>query len=162
MAELSLVRLDYRLIHGQVVTQWSRVVEIDRIVVVNDALAADTFMADIYRMSAPQGVGVEVLSIEEACAAWRKNKMGAGSVLLLFKYAEDALRAHEGGLAFGDLQVGGCGGGKGSVAACGIAFQKEDVDTLKKIASKGVHVHVHVVPSQPDYSLDQVAEKLNF
>ena len=162
MAELKLVRLDFRLIHGQVVTQWSRLTGVDRIVIANDSLAVDSFMADIYRMSAPQGVRVAVYTVEEACSAWAENQFGAGKVLLLFKTAQDALRACEGGLAFQDLQVGGCGGGKGSVTACGIAFQQSDVDALRRIAECGVHVHVHVVPTQPDYPLDQVIEKLHF
>lgn len=162
MAELKLVRLDYRLIHGQVVTQWSRVTEINRIVVANDELAADSFMADIYRMAAPQGVKVDVYTIDDACAAWKENELGAGKVLLLFKSAQDALRAHEGGLNFEDLQVGGCGGGKDCVSACGISFRESDVKTLKELAAQNVNVHVHVVPTQPDYSLAQLVEKLNF
>lgn len=162
MAELKLVRLDYRLIHGQVVTQWSRVAEIDRIVVVNDGLADDPFMADIYRMSAPRGVRVDVLSVADACDSWKREALGEGSVLLLFKQAEDALRAYEGGLHYADLQVGGCGGGEGSVTACGIAFHESDVNALTAIEDKGVAVHVHVVPTQPDYPLCQVIEKLHF
>lgn len=162
MAELKLVRLDYRLIHGQVVTQWSRITGIDRIIVVNDDLAADPFMADIYRMSAPQGVHVDVFTISQACDSWTKDKFGSGKVLLLFKFAEDALQAYENGLLYDDLQVGGCGGGEGSQTACGIAFQKPDIKALRAIAEKGVHVHVHVVPTQPDYPFDQVVEKLNW
>lgn len=162
MAELKLVRLDYRLIHGQVVTQWTRVSEANRIVIANDELAADSFMADIYRMAAPRGVRVDVFAVEDACAAWKENTFGEGNVLMLFKSAQDALCAKQGGLAFDDLQVGGCGGGKDTFTACGIAFRRADIDALKEIEAMGTRVHVQVVPTSVDYPLSQVIEKLNF
>lgn len=162
MAELSLVRLDYRLIHGQVVTQWVKMSGANRIIIANDELAADEFMAGIYKMSAPQGVKVNVFSVASACEKWKSSAFGDGKVLLLFKDAADALRAHQGGLLFDDLQVGGCGGGKGSTQACGIAFRHEDIEHLTALSDAGVNVHVHVVPTQPDYSLGQVIQKLNW
>lgn len=50
MEGIKLVRIDFRLIHGQVITKWSNKISATRIVVVNDALSKDEFMADIYVM----------------------------------------------------------------------------------------------------------------
>ena len=55
MAEISLFRIDFRLIHGQVIVKWLKQTPTDRIVIIDDQLAKDDFMADIYRMSAPRG-----------------------------------------------------------------------------------------------------------
>jgi len=71
---IKLVRVDFRFIHGQVVTKWSRTISTDRIIVVNDELAADEFMADVYVMAAPPGIDVDVFTIEDFAAsvwAWR-------------------------------------------------------------------------------------------
>ena len=38
MAEIKLVRVDYRLIHGQVVARWLKVCPVRRIVLVDDVL----------------------------------------------------------------------------------------------------------------------------
>lgn len=161
MAEIKLVRIDFRLIHGQVVTQWVKVSGANRIVIVNDALAADDFMGDIYRMAAPSGIAVDIMTVEDACTSWKADGLGAGKVLVLFKSAEDALAAREGGFAFDDAQVGGLGGDKGRVAApCGIAFNRDDVTTLRALASAGVRVHIHVVPTQTDTPLEQAVGNL--
>lgn len=65
MEGIKLVRIDFRLIHGQVITKWSNKISATRIVVVNDALSKDEFMADIYVMAAPPGMTVDVISIDE-------------------------------------------------------------------------------------------------
>ena len=41
MEGIRLVRIDFRLIHGQVITKWSKLTDVKSIVVVNDELAAD-------------------------------------------------------------------------------------------------------------------------
>ena len=53
MAEIKLVRVDYRLIHGQVVARWLKVCPVRRIVLVDDVLGNDEFMSDIYKMAVP-------------------------------------------------------------------------------------------------------------
>ena len=161
MAEIKLVRIDFRLVHGQVVTQWVKVSGSNRIVIANDALAADDFMAEIYRMAAPAGIAVDTMTIDGICDAWKQNELGEGKVLVLFKSAEDALAARRGGFAFDDVQVGGLGGDAGRVGApCGIAFNRSDVETLRALAGEGVNVHVHVVPSQADTPLEQAVAGL--
>ena len=43
MAEISLIRIDFRLIHGQVVTKWVKQANANRIIIVNDMLARMNF-----------------------------------------------------------------------------------------------------------------------
>lgn len=45
-AEIKLVRVDYRLIHGQVVARWLKVCPVRRIVLVDDVLGSDEFMSE--------------------------------------------------------------------------------------------------------------------
>ena len=49
------LRIDERLIHGQITTQWSKVLAVDAIVVVNDAAAQDEMMRKVLLMTAPAG-----------------------------------------------------------------------------------------------------------
>ena len=48
---VKLTRIDYRLIHGQVITKWTNKAAANRIIVVNDELAKDKFMASVYTWS---------------------------------------------------------------------------------------------------------------
>lgn len=133
----------------------------DRIIIVNDELADDEFMTDIYRMSAPAGVSVEVKTVDQACEEYKANAFGGGKLLVLFKRVEDALAAVRGGVELADVQIGGLGGG-GTTTAFGIAFRPSDVDAMKALDQEGVHVHVHVVPAQQDVELPDLINKLGF
>ncbi len=61
---LALFRIDDRLIHGQVVTFWSRRLNINRIVIASDEVAQDSFLKKVLKMTAPPGMKVNVLTQE--------------------------------------------------------------------------------------------------
>lgn len=162
MASINLIRIDFRLIHGQVVTQWVHISEANRIIIVNDALAADEFMGSVYKMSAPSNVEVDIFTVDEAFFEWEKNQFGNGKILMLFKNVEDAFSLQGRGFKVEQLQIGGLGGGGERVtASCGVTFDKKDVEMLKEMEKRGTEVYVHVVPSQPRISLGKAIEKLN-
>lgn len=60
------LRIDEQLIHGQITTQWSKVLSIDTIVVANDAAANDEMMRKVLLMTAPAGKKVTVRTVEKA------------------------------------------------------------------------------------------------
>ena len=47
MAKIELARVDFRLIHGQIITRWRKVIAINKIIVIDDILAADEFMTKV-------------------------------------------------------------------------------------------------------------------
>ena len=107
MANITLTRIDSRLIHGQVIVKWSRIANGNRIVIVDDELEKDSFMVDIYQMAAPSGRSVEIYSTTRAAEEFKKDKMGEGKILLLFRTLAQATKAYEEGLHFESLQLGG-------------------------------------------------------
>ena len=50
MPDIRLVRVDFRLMHGQVVTAWLKQVSANAILIVDDQLAADKFLALVWRV----------------------------------------------------------------------------------------------------------------
>ena len=61
-----LTRVDFRLIHGQVITRWLTQCQINEIVTVDTALSKDEFMQDVFKMAAPKGVKIKILDIDTA------------------------------------------------------------------------------------------------
>lgn len=98
MANITLTRIDSRLIHGQVIVKWSRIANGNRIVIVDDELEKDSFMVDIYQMAAPSGMSVEIYSTTRAAEEFKKDKIGEGKILLLFRTLAQATKAYEEGL----------------------------------------------------------------
>ena len=75
MAKLCLVRIDSRMIHGQVMTMWSKTDGINHILAIDDGIAADPFMKDIYMMAVPHTLKVMIVSVEEAAKMWQENTL---------------------------------------------------------------------------------------
>lgn len=62
------IRLDERLIHGQVATKWSRVLGVNRIIVANDEAASNEVMQKSLMMAAPSTCKVAIVPVEKAVA----------------------------------------------------------------------------------------------
>ncbi len=137
MQGVKLVRIDFRLIHGQVITKWSNKIAATRIVVVNDELAEDEFMADIYVMAAPPGITVDVISLDTFQENARSGEYENGNILILFRGIQDARAAVERGIKFEQIQVGGLGSGDGRTSVVkGISIDQKDAKDLSFIENR--------------------------
>lgn len=161
MEGVKLVRIDFRLIHGQVITKWSKLIDTTRIVVVNDDLSKNPFMADIYVMAAPSGVKVDVVSIETFVSNCQSGEYENGNVLVLFRSIEDAKKTIDLGIAFKNVQIGGIGSGNGrTMVVKGISVDTKDIENLKAIENAGAEVTFQVTPEEKRLTLDAAAKKV--
>ena len=63
MAEITLARVDDRLVHGQVMQVWTKGHGTNAAYVIDDATAADEFMKEIYESTqSPGGLAIKVFS----------------------------------------------------------------------------------------------------
>lgn len=99
-------RIDYRLIHGQVITKWLKRSNADKIIVIDDEYIM-ILLAEVYKMAAPSGIEVIMTSIEETTTRWNEKNFYTGKLLILFKSIDSALKTIQGGLELEELQVGG-------------------------------------------------------
>ncbi|MBE6082181.1 MULTISPECIES: PTS system mannose/fructose/N-acetylgalactosamine-transporter subunit IIB [Tissierellales] len=155
MGQIVLARVDDRLIHGQVMTKWSKGMNTNALFVVDDATAKDPFMKDIYTMSTSNtGMTIKVLSIDEAVDYWNKSNFEDYKAILLFKSIAGAKEAIDKGLPVKRLNLGGIAKTKDSKFVIpNIAVRHEDMDTLKEVESKGIEVFFQVVPDTKSVSL---------
>lgn len=107
MAETPLLRVDERLIHGQVVAGFLRSLSCNRIIIIDDGVKNDKFMKKILEMAMPPSAKLTVYSCEEAAASWAKDQFGPGRAIIIFKSIAGAHQAHQAGFEFKSLQIGG-------------------------------------------------------
>ncbi|MBS7009008.1 PTS sugar transporter subunit IIB [Anaerostipes sp.] len=158
MAEIQIARIDYRLIHGQVVTKWMKAYPAKRIVIVDSELAQDDFMADIYMMAAPAGTKVDVVETERARSFLDSI---SGSVFLLFKNVESCYEAFFNGVAFPRLVVGGIPTDAGKVLVySSIYMSASEYDKLEQISRAGIEVILQSTPDDSCAELSKIKEKL--
>ena len=143
-----LVRIDDRLIHGQVVTQWVSRVKANRIIVVDDAVAKDTLMTTVCKSLAPSGTVVEVYPVEAAIP--KMIEYGSNDelrVIILTKIPQPLLTLHEGGVAIEKIVVGGMGIKPGRTKLFrNIAADEDERATFKKLIDAGIAVNCQIVP----------------
>ena len=86
---LCLVRIDDRLIHGQVVLGWARALKPDRIVVANDRVAGNTWERKFFTSSVPSHIRVSFLDLEEIARQLLNNLFKNELVMILFESVRD-------------------------------------------------------------------------
>ena len=68
MKEIVLTRIDDRLIHGQVMTSWLNYTGANKIMVIDNGTANDTFMKTVLKNAVPSNVGLGLFTVEKAAA----------------------------------------------------------------------------------------------
>lgn len=163
MKNIKLVRIDFRLIHGQVVTKWKNIISAQKIIIVDDKLSKDEFLSDIYVMAAPPDVSVEVLAEETFInnVASGQYDDGKTNILLLFKSISTLRRVIDNGVPFSEVQIGGLGGGVNRKSVTnGISIDNQDFDDLRAIQAKNVSVYFQVTPEEVKLTLDKALAKV--
>ncbi|MEE9616771.1 MAG: PTS sugar transporter subunit IIB [Anaerolineae bacterium] len=159
--ELGLVRIDDRLIHGQVITVWCRHQRFTRIVIVDDGMAADSFMQEVLSLAAPPDLQVDVLSIEEGINSLGETAPDRGTTMVLLKSPLAAKRLYDGGLKYSALNVGGIGSAPGRKNVFkNIAFSEEEIVILKYLMDQGVEITLLTVPGEKSKAFSDLARKL--
>lgn len=82
--QITLARIDDRLIHGQVTTVWSKVANAQRIIICNDDVFNDEVRRTLLRQAAPPGMKVNVVSLEKAVAVYHNPQYQDETVFYLF------------------------------------------------------------------------------
>lgn len=158
---IALTRVDFRLIHGQVITRWLKQCDINEIVTVDTELSKDSFMQDVFKMAAPKGVKISVLSSDDAVALQEKGGLEKNRVLLLFKSVKELCSTIEKGLKLEEVQIGGLGGGPGRKAVNNaITLDQADADQLLSLEAKGIKVYFQTTPDYPSETLKNAVAKL--
>ena len=142
------VRIDTRLLHGQVATAWTKQVQPDRILVVSDNVSHDELRKNMIIQAAPPGVHVHVIPIYKLVEVDKDPRFGATKAMILFENPQDLLRAEEGGVKFPEVCIGSMAASAGkTVINQAIACDEDDVKTLKAIRDNGTHFYVQKVPT---------------
>ncbi|HVZ80810.1 MAG TPA: PTS sugar transporter subunit IIB [bacterium] len=153
--DIQLLRIDDRLIHGQVVVGWVKALGIQRLVVVNDPIAGNSMQRTLMEMAVPSGLKVSFFSVAEAAQKCRED-MGPEKALLLFSNPKDVLAYLGAGGTVSSINVGGmhyCEG-KQQVSKT-VCVSPEDVGALVQLRKMGVELEVRAVPGDTKEMLEK-------
>lgn len=157
------VRIDDRLIHGQVASFWCNSLRANRIMVANDAVANDPMQKSLLKMVAPPGVRTSIITKEVAATNIQAGKYDSERVLLILKNPKDAVDLINLGVKISSINVGNMAYSDGKVQIKrSINVSKEDVENFKKLDSMGVELTSIMVPDEPRSNLMDFIKKIKF
>ncbi|MBE6072503.1 MAG: PTS fructose transporter subunit IIB [Clostridium butyricum] len=152
--EISFVRIDDRLIHGQVATVWSKDSGCNRIMACSDEVAQDSLRKQLLLQVAPPGIKAYVVPIEKAIEAYKNPKYDSFKTLFLFTNPTDVLRMVEGGVDIKSVNVGGMCYKSGKTQISGaVSVNEQDIESFKKLAQKGIELEIRQIAKDPKVDL---------
>jgi len=149
MGRIQLTRVDDRLIHGQVMTKWAKGLGLNSIFIIDNDVAKDDFMKQIYISSGSRsGLTIKVFNTIDVCKYWEETKFEEFKVLLLFKSITTVYEAVNNGLLIEELNVGGVSKKKDSNSIISsVSLTDHEFDLLKELAqSQKMEIYFQTIP----------------
>lgn len=144
------IRIDARLIHGQVATLWQGTWNCNRIMVIDSKSANDPMLKSVLKIACPSTVRLSVLEAETAAANLLSGKYGAERITIVTKDPANLLTLIEKGYKLEtDVTVGNMSNGMGKVKVTrNIAVSAEEAESFKKLNELGYKLFSQTVPSE--------------
>ena len=142
-------RVDDRLIHGQIIEGWIRVLATTAIVVASDQIAQDPFQKSIMEMAVPEDIKLYIIPVEETAGLINELTSKGENPLTLFSSLSDAERAVDAGLRPDTLNIGAVrySAGKRKITSA-IFLNSGEEEILLKLIRKGIKVKVQPTPKE--------------
>jgi mannose/fructose/N-acetylgalactosamine-specific phosphotransferase system component IIB len=156
---ISLVRIDDRLVHGQVVQGWLKAVPVDILLVASNVAAKDKMQQMVMEMAVPSDVKLEVKNLKDAVniLSMVDNK---SSVMVLVSSPREAFYILEQGITFNSLNIGGMHffDGKKQILS-NVCADNTDIKFLYKIYQKGIELESRILPNDERLNIIPLIEK---
>jgi len=145
---ITAVRIDGRLIHGQVANLWTTKLGISRIMVVDDGVTTNAIEKSGLKLATPAGVKLSILSIEKAAANILAGKYDSQRLLIIAKKPDRLLKLVELGVPIKKINVGNMSQSDESKSITrSINVIDEDIENFKKLTENGVELVSQMVPN---------------
>ena len=166
-AKITALRVDDRLIHGQVAMTWTKQLAVQGIVVANDEAANDNTQKMALKMAVPGGIKSLIKPVDEAIRILNNPKASRMRILVLTRTVKDALKVRQSVGEIGFLNVGNTGRFDGIdvseklVLTPTIMLTKAEQQALKDLVALDPKTCMQQVPNDEQKLVKDVLDKLN-
>jgi mannose/fructose/N-acetylgalactosamine-specific phosphotransferase system component IIB len=147
-------RIDERLVHGQVANLWTPKLQVERIIVLDEAAAKDEIQKSGLRMATPMTTRLSVLPTEVAADHLNNNRYGNQRIFIVAKKPQKFLDLLNLGVNLEMINVGNMSKKEDTTELTKqVNISSEDAEIFKQIAAKGVNLIAQVNPSVDAHDL---------
>jgi PTS system mannose-specific IIB component len=158
---IALVRVDNRLLHGQILETWIPRLSIAEVVVADDEAAASAFAQAAMTLCVPPDLPARITRV--GAVDWAALARGRTPVLVLVRDVPALAQALEAGLTPAlapRVNVGNVHFGQGRRPVTPSVFLSEDeVRTLRTLADRGFEIEARAIPSEPPAGISEIERR---
>lgn len=160
---ITMLRIDDRLIHGQIAVLWSKQLSVSHIIVANDKVAVNDIQKASLKMAAPAGVKCNIMPVKDAIDVVNDPRAKDMRILVIVNNTKDARTIAE---QANDLQLFNVGN-YGLIAEDASSKKKlgdtfyvngADEENLKAILNTGVKSIYQLVPTKPEKAISELIQ----
>lgn len=161
-----MLRLDERLIHGQVAIKWSRHLNVDRIVVISDAAAGNPVIQKSLLMAAPPTAKTTIKGVDDAITLLKDPHAADHRILIIVGTPNDMLRVVENVPGIESVNIGNYGRVASKMGTeprktykPNLYAYDSEVEIFKKVIDRGIKCSYQTIPDDAPENLAKIFEK---
>jgi len=156
-----IVRIDDRLIHGQVVVGWTRSAGVTCILVADDKTANDKIQCSLMRMATPVGLTAEFLTIEDAAEKIKSGGYDKESLMILVRGPKAVISLIDSGVEISNLNIGNLRSAPGKIKLLSHVYAiPEEIEDWKELDRRNVKMSAQILPDQSKTDFNAVLKKM--
>ena len=161
--DIALVRVDNRLVHGQILEAWIPYTEATCIIIADDTLAGDFFRETVIRMALPRSIDLFIHTISDFVEIHPFQREKGEKAIVLFCNIHDALRSFKLEFRFESLNIGNVH--RENCAICcspSVFLSNEDIGQLSTLIKElGVRIDIRRVPKERSGDIREILRKFS-
>lgn len=155
---IKVLRVDDRLLHGQVAVAWTNYFKVDVILVANDKLITDMAMQTAFKLAAPPEVTLSMKSLAGAVMVINNPKHSQRKIMIITKNMEDAMYlCNNTDEEIKEVLIGGLRSSKDKKQINMNSYMgAEDIVILKNMEKKGIKLTMQADPTSKKLSGSEI------
>ena len=150
---IKIVRIDDRLIHGQIVQGWLKTIDVDKILIVSDEVANDEMQQVLLSMAVPSSVKLVIKNIKDASYEIANEVYEKDNLMILFSNPQDIVKMIDNGIKFQSINIGGMHYAHGKKQLLSnLSVDRNDVEAFLKLINCGLELETRALPQDDRYN----------
>ena len=144
---IKLLRVDHRLLHGQVAFSWTQYIGADCILIANDSVPHDDLRKTTIKLAKPPAVKLVIKSIDDAIEAIKSGVTDKYKLFIVVESVADAWRLASAVPQIVSINLGGIKAREGSRnISKAINVLPEEIALLQELTQAGTEIEIRQVP----------------
>jgi len=158
---IKLLRIDERLVHGQVAVVWTKYLNVNRIIVADDEASRNETQKYAMSMAIPEGTKLSVVTVAKAIELLNDPRANKLTIFIVVKNPENALKILRNVEGIPEINIGNYGR-MTQTEEEKVALEKnlyvtqEEILTIKEIASMGIATNYQAVPNEKAIEINKL------